>query len=214
MEAKINYDRMGTEILAGPEWSGRRPSLLLHSCCAPCSTAALERLCESFDVTVLYYNPNIFPRQEFEKRLSEQRRLLSELPASIGFLGSEYRPEEFFDAVHGLESAPEGGERCRICFRLRLERCARLAAENGFDFFTTTLTLSPLKDAQLLNRLGIELGEKHGVPFFPSDFKKRDGYLRSLALSRQYGLYRQDYCGCVYSRRRDADQTGSDGAPE
>lgn len=214
METKINYDRMGTELLTRSERNGKRPSLLLHSCCAPCSTSVLERLNENFDVTLLYYNPNIFPPQEFEKRLTEQRRLLDDLPFRIEFLESEYRPEEFFDAAHGLENAPEGGARCRICFRLRLERCARLAAENKFDFFTTTLTVSPLKDAQLLNRLGLETGEKYGVPFFPSDFKKRNGYLRSLELSKQYGLYRQNYCGCVYSRRSDTILGGSDNVSE
>lgn len=214
MEAKLNYDRMGTEILARSAQSSKHPTLLLHSCCAPCSSAALERLCESCAITVLYYNPNIFPPQEFEKRLTEQQRFLSALPYRIGFLESEYRPETFFDAVRGLEHAPEGGERCKICFRLRLEHCARLASENGFDFFTTTLTLSPLKDAQLLNRLGIEAGKKYGVPFFPSDFKKRNGYLRSIELSKQYGLYRQNYCGCVYSRRSDTTSTTSDNVSE
>ncbi len=203
MSAKINYDRLGRELLASPDWKGRRPTLLLHSCCAPCSSSVLERLTADFDVTVLYYNPNIYPAEEFEKRLAEQKKLLTQMPAGVSFLESEYAPEEFFAAVRGLEQEPEGGARCAVCFRQRLERCAELAAKHGFDFFTTTLTVSPLKDAELLNRIGQDAAEKYGTRFFPSDFKKRDGYLRSLRLSEEYGLYRQNYCGCIFSHRAD-----------
>ena len=179
------------------------PSLLLHSCCAPCSSYCLEHLSRYFKITVLYYNPNLFPAGEYERRVSEQKKLVSALPAKypVTLVEMKGEPEEFYSAVKGLEHIREGGERCFACFKLRLERAARYAKENGFDFFTTTLTISPLKNAQKLNEIGEAAGVKFGVRHLPSDFKKKDGYKRSVELSKVYGLYRQDYCGCVFSKR-------------
>lgn len=179
------------------------PSLLLHSCCAPCSSYCLEYLSRYFKITVLYYNPNLFPAGEYERRASEQKKLVSALPAKypVTLVEMKGEPEEFYSAVKGLEHIREGGERCFACFKLRLERAARYAKENGFDFFTTTLTISPLKNAQKLNEIGEAAGVKFGVRHLPSDFKKKDGYKRSVELSKVYGLYRQDYCGCVFSKR-------------
>ena len=184
------------------------PSLLLHSCCAPCSSYCLEYLSRYFKITVLYYNPNLFPAGEYERRVSEQKKLVSALPAKypVTLVEMKGEPEEFYSAVKGLEHIREGGERCFACFRLRLERAARYAKENGFDFFTTTLTISPLKNAQKLNEIGEAAGVKFGVRHLPSDFKKKDGYKRSVELSKVYGLYRQDYCGCVFSKR-ERDET-------
>ncbi len=182
------------------------PKLLLHSCCAPCSSYCLEYLSKYFEITVLYYNPNISPREEFLKRAEEQRRLISELPAKnpISLVTDDGGTREFYEAVRGLEDIPEGGERCFKCYRLRLERAAKYAAENGFDYFCTTLSISPLKNAQKLNEIGETLSEIYPVKFLPSDFKKKGGYLRSIELSREYGLYRQNYCGCEFSRREAA----------
>ncbi|MBR7081722.1 MAG: epoxyqueuosine reductase QueH, partial [Oscillospiraceae bacterium] len=196
---KVNYGlEMEREIaLIG----GRAPRLLLQSCCAPCSSSVLEKLAEHFRVTVYYYNPNISPEGEFYRRAEEQKRLISEMPLKrkVDIIIENYDESEFLDAVRGLENEPEGGKRCSACFHLRLEKTAQKARGLGFDYFTTTLTVSPLKDAQTLNSIGLALGEKYGVKFLPSDFKKRDGYKRSIELSEQYGLYRQDYCGCRFS---------------
>ena len=180
----------------------RIPRLLLHSCCAPCSSYVLEYLSQYFAITVFYYNPNIFPREEYEKRAEEQRRLIEALPAvhPIHLVVGDYEPECFYQLARGLEQVPEGGERCFRCYRLRLEAAARLAREGGYDYFTTTLTVSPLKDAGKLNEIGEELAEGTAM-YLPSDFKKKGGYQRSIELSKQYGLYRQDFCGCVYSHR-------------
>ena len=177
------------------------PRLLLHSCCAPCSSYVLEYLSQYFAITVLYYNPNIFPEEEYRKRVAEQQRLIAELPAKnpIAFIEGRYQPEEFFAVAKGLEDVPEGGERCRKCFRLRLEETAKLASAGGYDYFTTTLSISPLKNADALNEIGQEVAEIYKVPHLPSDFKKRGGYQRSIELSREYELYRQNFCGCVYS---------------
>jgi len=202
---KINYQLEMERELARIAASGTRPRLLLHSCCAPCSSAVLERLTGAFDIAVFYYNPNIAPAEEFERRAAEQRRLIEAMPkaGSIEFIPGRYDPEAFYAACRGHEDDPEGGERCARCFRLRLSEAARQAAARGDDYFTTTLTISPLKDAQRLNAIGLEVSAESGVAWLPSDFKKRDGYRRSCELSEQYGLYRQDYCGCVFSRRRD-----------
>ena len=197
---KINYQLVMERELAALQ--GQRPRLLLHSCCAPCSSAVLERLTDSFDITVLYYNPNIAPEEEFLRRMEEQERLIAQLPKSgeIKLLRADYDARAFEAIARGHEGDPEGGERCTRCFRLRLGKTARLAADGGFDYFTTTLSISPLKDAQRLNAIGAELAEKVGVRYLFSDFKKKNGYKRSCELSLEYGLYRQDYCGCVYSR--------------
>ena len=182
---------------------GRTPRLLLHSCCAPCSSYVLEYLSEYFSITVFYYNPNIYPPEEFGKRVEEQERLIRELPAKhpVSFLEGPYAPERFYEMAKGLEQIPEGGERCFRCYRLRLLETAQMARAGGFDYFTTTLSISPLKNAQKLNEIGARLAEEYGVPYLFSDFKKRNGYKRSTELSAEYGLYRQDYCGCVYSLR-------------
>ena len=192
---KRNYDReMEAEIAS---LGGRRPTLLLHSCCGPCSSYVLEYLTRFFDVTILYYNPNIQPEAEYEKRLFWQREVLKHLPAQIMECG--YDGAAFEAVAAGYEDAPEGGKRCGRCFLLRLEETAKRAAAGGFDFFCTTLTVSPHKDPVRINRIGAELEQRYGVRWLPSDFKKRDGYLRSIRLAREYGLYRQDWCGCEYS---------------
>lgn len=179
---------------------GRRPRLLLHSCCAPCSSYVLEYLSQYFEVTVYYYNPNIFPPEEYEARVLEQQRLIREmkLPAAPGFEAGEYCPEDFYAIAKGREG--EGGERCFACYELRLRHAAMTAAKGGYDYFTTTLSISPMKNAEKLNSIGCELADVWGVPYLASDFKKKNGYRRSVELSREYGLYRQNYCGCVYSR--------------
>lgn len=201
MEQKKNYQIMLDTILKG--LGDEAPTLMLHSCCAPCSSYVLEYLAEYFKITVVYYNPNISPEAEFRKREEEQRRFISQLPVNnpITLLTQSYDPNEFYEAVKGLEQEPEGGKRCFVCYRLRLERAARLAKEQGFDWFTTTLTLSPLKNSQIINRIAEEVSQKYGVKNLPSDFKKREGYKRSIELSREYGLYRQNYCGCEFSKR-------------
>lgn len=195
---KRNYQReMEAEIAA---LAGRRP-VLLHSCCGPCSSAVLEKLTPHFRVTVFFFNPCIHPAAEYEKRLSEQKRLIEEAKLPVDLLEAVYDPQSYFALVKGLENAPEGGERCLVCFRQRLMATAQAAKEHGYDFFTTTLTVSPHKNAENLNRIGQEVSHETGMPFLPADFKKRSGYLRSLELSREYSLYRQDWCGCVYSMR-------------
>lgn len=197
-----NYQKELERILAAiPE--GSVPTLLLHSCCAPCSSYVLEYLSDYFAVTVLYYNPNIYPEEEFRHRADEQKRLIENMPARhpVRFIEGRFDSREFYDAVRGLEHIPEGGERCHACFRLRLEETARIAAENGFDYFTTTLTISPLKNGAVLNKIGEETASRFGIAWLPSDFKKKNGYKRSVELSSEYGLYRQDYCGCVFSKR-------------
>lgn len=182
---------------------GRTPRLLLHSCCAPCSSYVLEYLTNYFDTTVLYYNPNITPAEEYAKRVDELKRLLFEAPYpnAVRLVEGRYDSREFFAIVKGLEDLPEGGERCFKCYTLRLEETARAATEGGYEYFTTTLSVSPYKNAAKLNAIGRELSEKYGVKYLYSDFKKKNGYRRSIELSAQYGLYRQNYCGCVYSAK-------------
>lgn len=199
---KQNYQLILDKTIADAEKSGAVPTLLLHSCCAPCSSYVLEYLSEYFDITILYYNPNISPEREFTKRVNEMRRLISEMPLKrpVRFIEGKYDSERFYDMAKGLESLKEGGERCFKCYRLRLEETAKAAQNGGFDYFTTTLSISPHKNAQALNEIGGELGEKYGVRYLFSDFKKRNGYKRSCELSEIYGLYRQNYCGCVYSK--------------
>ena len=192
---------------------GETPRLLLHSCCAPCSSYVLQYLSEFFEITILYYNPNIYPLDEFEKRAGEQVRLLSlmDYVNPVELLVAEYDASEFEAAVQGLADEPEGGKRCENCFRLRLDEAARFAAMSGYDYFTTTLSVSPHKDAEALNRIGGELAARYGVPYLYSDFKKRDGYKQSIALAARYGLYRQDYCGCQYSLRNAQTSAGNQG---
>lgn len=199
---KINYQIEMERQIAEIAKAGVRPRLLLHSCCAPCSSFVLERLTDVFDISVYYYNPNIAPKAEFLRRVEEQRRLIEQLPHvnRIDLIQGEYDDRAFYELARGHEGDPEGGERCTACFRLRLGSTARVAAEGGFDYFTTTLSISPLKDAQRLNAIGADFARQVGVPYLFSDFKKKNGYNRSCELSAQYGLYRQDYCGCIYSR--------------
>ena len=201
MVQKRNFRAEQEHILKGFD-SANPPRLLLHSCCAPCSSAVLEYLSQYMAITVFYFNPNIFPEEEFLHRIAEQKRLISQLPCKypIDFTENGWQKERFYKAVRGLESIPEGGERCFSCYRLRLEETARIAAEQGYDFFTTTLSVSPYKNAAKLNEIGEELAEKYGVRHLPSDFKKKNGYKRSIELSAEYGLYRQNYCGCIYSK--------------
>lgn len=179
------------------------PKLLLHSCCAPCSSAVLERLAQHFEITVDYYNPNIDPPAEYHRRAAEQARFIAQTPRAhaVTFWPAPYQPTEFYAAVTGLEQMEEGGARCFACYALRLRHAALLAKENHFDFFTTTLSISPHKNAAKLNEIGFALQDELGVRYLPADFKKKEGFKRSTQLAAQYGLYRQDYCGCVFSRR-------------
>ena len=174
--------------------------LLLHSCCAPCSSACLERLASVFDITILYYNPNIDEREEYEKRKAEQIRFLQETGLAK-FLDCDHESEAFEAIAQGLEQEPERGKRCYLCYQLRLEKTAKIAKENGFSYFATTLTLSPHKNADWLNEIGEKVGGRYALNYLVTDFKKQGGYLRSLQLSKEYGLYRQDFCGCKYSKR-------------
>ncbi|WP_434309179.1 epoxyqueuosine reductase QueH [Hominifimenecus sp. rT4P-3] len=205
-----NFQKEMEQIVRFHRELGEAPALLLHSCCGPCSSSVLEQLTENFRVTVFYFNPNISPREEYEKRVEEQRRLLEHLPAKypVSFWEGRYVPEEFYQAVQGLEHISEGGERCFVCYRQRLREAAIMAAAGGFDYFTTTLSVSPMKNAAKLNEIGLELSGKYGVKYLVSDFKKRDGYKRSIELSEKYGMYRQDYCGCVFSKeeRREKER--------
>lgn len=200
---KINYDRMCMAVIRQQTAAGRVPTLLLHSCCAPCSSATLEWLSQYFQITVFYYNPNIAPEGEFQKRLAEQRRLIARQPAvhPVQLIAGDYEPAAFAAVAKGYEDCPEGGARCMRCYRQRLEKTAALAKEMDFDYFCTTLSISPLKDAQKINAIGQSVGEQYGVAWLPSDFKKQERYKRSIALSREYGLYRQNFCGCVYSKQ-------------
>ena len=197
-----NYQKEMEKIIKNLEKTGEVPTLLLHSCCAPCSSYVLEYLSNYFSITVFYYNPNIFPEEEFEKRTKEQEMLIEKLPVKhkISFIAGNYDSEKFYAMAKGFEQVPEGGERCFKCFELRLRESAELARKGGFDYFTTTLSISPLKNAKKLNEIGELLAEEYGIRYLNSDFKKKNGYKRSTELSREYGLYRQDYCGCVYSK--------------
>ncbi|MCI8668263.1 MAG: epoxyqueuosine reductase QueH [Lachnospiraceae bacterium] len=203
---KINYQKQLDRTLEQIVRSGREaPRLLLHSCCAPCSSYVLEYLSQYFSITVFYYNPNIFPKEEYQYRIEEQERLIQTMNESgicntISFLSTDYEPELFYETVKGHEQDREGGERCFLCYELRLREAAKYAAAGGFDYFTTTLSISPLKNAEKLNETGRRISEETGIAYLYSDFKKRNGYKRSVELSGKYQLYRQDYCGCVYSR--------------
>ena len=224
---KTNYMKLLEKELQKISERGVKPRLLLHSCCAPCSSYVLEYLREFFEITVFYYNPNITAKEEYGFRLSEEKRLIKEYnrqvetqdftgmhstqsAEKIDILEAPYDPERYLKAVKGLEDCPEGGDRCGVCFALRLDESAKAAAQGGYDFFTTTLTISPLKNAARLNEIGSIAGAKYGVPFLPSDFKKKNGYKRSIELSQQFGLYRQNYCGCSFSVRDGGHGTQGD----
>lgn len=199
---KINYQKVLDKLIENIESEGITPSLLLHSCCAPCSSYVLDYLSEYFSITVLYYNPNIFPEKEYEYRIEEQQKLINLMPVKnkISFIRTDYEPQKFYEAVKGFEHIREGGERCFKCYELRLREAAEYALKGKFDYFTTTLSISPLKNAEKLNQIGKRLQDEYGVKYLCSDFKKRNGYKRSVELSAEYGLYRQDYCGCVFSK--------------
>ena len=199
---KINYQKWLDSTIEQITKQNSTPTLLLHSCCAPCSSYVIEYLSQYFSITVFYYNPNISPEREYQYRVSEQKRLISLMPVgnTVSFLEGEYEPTEFYGVCKGLEKEKEGGKRCEQCFRLRLSKTAEKAKELSFDYFTTTLTISPLKNAPLINAIGKELSEKYGVAYLYSDFKKKEGYKRSIVLSREYQLYRQNYCGCIFSK--------------
>ena len=198
----INYQRELDRVISLHQSRGETPRLLLHVCCAPCSSYCLEYLSRYFLITVYYYNPNISIKEEYLHRLHEEQRLVSEMdfvnPVTV--VEGRYEPREFFEAVRGLEQEPEGGRRCEKCFALRLDSAAQMARDGGYDYFTTTLTISPLKNAHMLNEIGAAAGETHGVKWLYSDFKKKEGYKRSIVLSKKYNLYRQNYCGCIFSR--------------
>lgn len=200
---KINYQKILDEIIEENSKNGVVPKLLLHACCAPCSSYCLEYLSQYFEVTVFYFNPNISLKKEYEYRLKEEKRLISlmDFKNPVKIIESTYNPNDFYTAVKGLEKEPEGGKRCEKCFRLRLEASAKEAEKLGFAYFATTLTISPLKNAQLINTIGEELGQQYGVKWLFSDFKKREGYKRSIILSKKYDLYRQNYCGCIFSKK-------------
>lgn len=218
-----NYQRELEQTLENLR--GEEPTLLLHSCCAPCSSYCMEYLREYFYITVFFFNPNITQQAEYEKRVAEEKRLINAYNGQIleqcfegmnstarakriAFMEGDYRPQDFYEMAKGYEQCPEGGERCARCFAQRLRETAEKAAEGGFDFFTTTLSISPLKDAAVLNEIGRALAKEYGVPFLFSDFKKKNGYKRSIELSAQFGLYRQNYCGCVYSKaERERERT-------
>lgn len=198
---KVNYGRMLDDKLTELEKNGEKPRLLLHACCAPCSSHTLLFLYGHFDIIVYFCNPNIAPEGEYEYRKSELKRLISELGLDVEIIDEDYDSAPFYELAKGLENEPERGQRCRKCIAYRLEKAGEKAAELGCGYFTTTLTISPHKDCGYINRCGAEVSEKCGVPYLFSDFKKHDGYKHSIELSRQYGLYRQNYCGCVYSKR-------------
>lgn len=205
---KRNYQKELDKLIADISATGTVPKLLIHSCCAPCSSYVLEYLSNYFEITVLYYNPNIYPEDEYFKREAEQELFINKLPTKnkVTFMNAEFEPKQFYDAVKGFEQCAEGGDRCRICFNLRLERAAQTAKENSFDYFATTLSISPLKSSDVLNKIGEQVAEKYGVRHLPSDFKKKNGYKRSVELSKEYEIYRQDYCGCVFSKREREKQ--------
>ncbi len=194
-----NYQKELDILIASLDFT---PRLLLHACCAPCSSYVLEYLSEHFDITLFFYNPNIDNLEEYEKRKAELSRLVSEMPHknNIEIINGEYSPESFLNASRGLENEPERGKRCDKCFNLRLDETAKLAKEGNFDYFCTTLSISPHKNAELLNKIGEELAQKYEIPYLPSDFKKKGGYLRSIELSKKYNLYRQSFCGCRFSK--------------
>lgn len=198
---KTNYNILMKDIIDNIK-EGKVPKILLHSCCGPCSTEVIARLTPYFDITILYYNPNIEPKAEYEKRKKEQIRFINEYKSfnKLDFMDCDYENEEFLKMAQGLETEPEGGSRCHRCYELRLNKTAFLAKENDYDFFGTTLTVSPYKNSQVINQIGENIEKKYGIKYLYSDFKKEDGYKKSIEYSRKYNLYRQNFCGCHFSR--------------
>lgn len=212
-----NYQRELEQTLKREEGAKTPKRLFLHACCAPCSSYCLEYLSQWFSITVFYYNPNIFPKSEYEHRVRELERLVEELNPKLRYpvtvsVGA-YEPERFMETVRGYEDCREGGARCLLCYELRLLEAVKAAAENGFDYIATTLTISPLKSADCLNEIGARLSGEYGVPWLFSDFKKKNGYQRSIELSKKHHLYRQDFCGCVFSKRDREEKSGTKGNP-
>ena len=203
MKNKVNYQKAMEDMIRENCTEEKVPRFLLHSCCAPCSSYCISCLAEHFHVTVFYYNPNIYPPEEYTMRVQEQERFIQEFPTRypVQFVEGSYDSNRFYEMAKGMENLPEGGERCFACYRLRLSETAAYAKEHGYDFFTTTLSISPLKNAEKLNEIGAELEKEYGVSYLFSDFKKKDGYKKSTEISKEYHMYRQYYCGCVYSKR-------------
>ncbi len=201
-----NYQKELEKIIECNQREGKIPTLLLHGCCAPCSSYCLEYLSRFFSITLCFYNPNIYPESEYNHRAAEVMRLVSEMDFvhPVRVVVESFEPGEFYDAVKGYEKEKEGGERCFLCYELRLRRAAQRAKEGGYDYFTTTLSISPLKNASKLNEIGERIAAEYGVSHLPSDFKKKEGYKRSIELSRKHNLYRQNYCGCVFSRKENS----------
>lgn len=201
-KGSVNFQKELDKLITKLQTDGKVPTLLLHSCCAPCSSYVIEYLSQYFYVTVFYYNPNISEQEEYTKRVAEQKRLISEFPAKykVDFIEGNYDTELYYEKVKGLEHWSEGGERCFVCYEMRLRETAKIAKEAGFDYFTTTLSISPLKNSAKLNEIGQKLGVESGVEYLLSDFKKKEGYKRSIELSKEYQLYRQNFCGCIFSK--------------
>lgn len=201
----MNYQKELEKTIQRLEREEKVPRLLLHSCCAPCSSYVLEYLSDFFEITVFYYNPNIFPESEYTKRILEQQTLIEKMRTRypVSFIAGQYDKERFYQMAEGMEHMKEGGVRCMKCYELRLRETAEIASQGDFDYFTTTLSISPMKNAERLNEIGMRLAEEYGVSYLQSDFKKRNGYKRSIELSKVYGLYRQNYCGCEFSIREE-----------
>ena len=199
----MNYNVEMEKIIGDLQKENKIPKLLLHSCCAPCSSHVITTLTPYFDITIIYYNPNIEPKEEYEKRKQEEIRFIKEFPNinRLDFMDCDYNNELFHNEIKGLEDIPEGGKRCFKCYELRMDYTAKKALENNYDFFATTLTVSPLKNSIILNQIGEELQTKYNIKYLYSDFKKKNGYKNSIELSKEYNLYRQDYCGCIYSKK-------------
>lgn len=199
----MNYQKELDKLIEKLAAAGSLPKLLIHSCCAPCSSYVLEYLSNYFDITVFYFNPNIYPEVEYIRRVEEQQNLIKAMPlkSTVKLIQGDYVPQDYYQVVKGYEAEAEGGERCFLCYEMRLREAAKYAQDGGFQYFTTTLSISPYKNADKLNDIGNRLGEEYKVPYLPSDFKKKNGYLRSIELSKEYELYRQDYCGCIYSMK-------------
>lgn len=197
----MNYQKELEKLIDRLKKEEKVPTLLLHSCCAPCSSYVLEYLSNYFEMTIFYYNPNIYPESEYTKRILEQQTLIAKMKTQypVAFMAGSYDKDRFYEMARGMEHLKEGGERCFRCYELRLRESAEVARKCGFDYFATTLSISPLKNAAKLNEIGMRLSKEYGVDYLPSDFKKKNGYKRSIELSKKYGLYRQDYCGCEFS---------------
>ncbi|MFI3169264.1 MAG: epoxyqueuosine reductase QueH [Faecalibacterium sp.] len=195
-------DKTLADLRAAQQDGAKKPRLLLHACCGPCSSAVLELLAKVFEIHIYYYNPNIWPPEEYHRREAELEKFIAETHFGITVAEAEYQPSDYYTAIAGLEQEPERGNRCTVCYQMRMERAAAYAKEHGFDYFTTTLSISPHKDAARINAIGEALEAKHGIPHLTSDFKKHGGFARSLELSAEHGLYRQNYCGCEFSARR------------